>query len=363
MKKNKFIAILSFITFFFVACTQEVGSKDEATKEEVEKPVEPIEITDTPPSSPYTELESGINGSAGKNGRYVTFGSYPQSVLPENSKIKINESMSITVGAFTYYKGSDDGWYAKQWYAGDYRYFKVEPIKWRIVTDNYNNTGTKLLAAENILINFEYYQGGPASMRLGNAEYPQPNNYENSVVRAFLNGIEYTFEDLDNVKTQLVNKGFLQTAFTEEEQNIIEDTTVINNAKSTNPDGEERMWNKGVNKFASDKTTLDKIFLLSEEEVTRGEYGFEAYNVSDVNNTKPYGQGNKRIRLVTDYAVACGCTSKENAGSWWLRSPRENGREIKDGCIVRIINEYGSADVTTETSTPGIGVVPALCVK
>ena len=261
--------------------------------------------------------------------------------------------MTVTVGAYTYYKGSDDGWYAKKFWEGDYRYFKVEPIKWRIVTDDYNGTGKKLLVAENILINFEYYPGGRNSMRLGKGGGNEPNNYEKSMVRAFLNGIEYTFEELDNVNTQFVNRGFLQSAFSEEEQNIIEDTTVINNAKSTNPDGDEKKWNDGKNSFASDITTIDKIFLLSEEEVTRSDYGFEVYDNSDV----------KRIRLVTDYAVANGCSSMENAGRWWLRSPIENGSDMKNGAIVRTVDESGGANSREETSSFGTGVVPALCIK
>lgn len=360
MKRNQLISIFAFITILFTACTQEVSSSD-GKKKEKEKIVE---ITDTPPSSPYTELESGINGSAGTSGKYATFGSFPQTRLPGNSKITIDESMSITVGAYTYYKGSDNGWYAKMLWEGDYHYFRVEPIKWRIVTDDYNGTGTKLLVAENILINCEYYRGGQSSLRLGQSSMPQPNNYENSPVRAFLNGYEYTFETLDYVEKKFVDRGFLQSAFSEEEQNIIEDTTVINNAKSTNPDGDETRWNSGKNSFASDITTLDKIFLLSEEEVTRSEYGFDLYDVSDENNQKPYGKGNKRIRLVTDYAAASGCSrSEENAGSWWLRSPIESGGDFHSGAFVRTVDEYGGANSREETSSYQTGVVPALCIK
>ena len=54
MNKNQLITIITFGAFLFTACTQEVSSKDDVTK----KDKKPIELTDTPPGSPYTELEN-----------------------------------------------------------------------------------------------------------------------------------------------------------------------------------------------------------------------------------------------------------------------------------------------------------------
>ena len=117
---------------------------------------------------------SGADGSAGTSGTYVCFGDWPKTI--KAAGITVNESKSVQVGANTYYKGSDGAWYAKQQEnayhtgysysdntavaqssAGSYKYFKVEPIKWRVVTTDYNGSGKKLLLAENILINGTYY--------------------------------------------------------------------------------------------------------------------------------------------------------------------------------------------------------------
>ena len=119
-------------------------------------------------STPVTEE---VNGTT-----YVYFGVWPQSVLPATSTVTVDETVSVTMGANTYYLGSDGNYYAKctenAWGSGaEYkyhdgtqvgrggtttRYFKVEPIKWRVLTDNYS--GKKLLLAENILTaNVPYY--------------------------------------------------------------------------------------------------------------------------------------------------------------------------------------------------------------
>nr|MCR4899978.1 DUF6273 domain-containing protein [Treponema sp.] len=97
--------------------------------------------------------------------------------------------------------------------------YMVEPIKWRIVTKNYNNTGKALLVAENILI---------AGMH---------------------NAISWSQSD---VRIFLTNK-FLYAAFTVNAQTLIAntDTTL-----------------KGY------VQTIDKVFILSKAEIENPEYGF-----------------------------------------------------------------------------------------
>ena len=51
-----------------------------------------------------------------------------------------------------YYKGRDGQWYNKAWN----EYYKVEPIKWRVLTTDYNGTGKKLLLSESILYGVYY---------------------------------------------------------------------------------------------------------------------------------------------------------------------------------------------------------------
>ena len=107
-----------------------------------------VRTNDTP-----TQLPSGTSGTAGTDATYMYFGEWPQTIIA--SGVTVNESISKENGLFTYYYGSDGAWYVKQAeeaYGTDYtysngtsvaqggtsyKYFKVEPIKWRVLTTNY----------------------------------------------------------------------------------------------------------------------------------------------------------------------------------------------------------------------------------
>ena len=182
-------------------------------------------------STPYTKVDIQTIGET--TYEIVTFGSFPQS--EKTSTVSITSETKI-VGSFTYYKGDDNEWYAEL----NSKYYKVEPIKWRVLTTDYNGNGKKLLLAENILIKKPYDDDS--------------NSYADSTIRAYLTG------------------DFLTTAFTQAEQDAIAATTVVNNARSTNPDSNDKQWNNGANPYASDTPTSDKIFLLSEQEVTKADY-------------------------------------------------------------------------------------------
>lgn len=277
-----------------------------------------------------------------------------RSLKKTDNTINVDESVSKTVGSFTYYKGSDGEWYAKL----NSKYYKVEPIKWRVLTADYNGTGKKLLLAEKILINCMYYDY--TEDRTIGTETIYPNNYEHSRVRAFLNGLSYqkklNAQAALNANDKFKGKGFLQTAFTAEEIAAIAETCVVNNPRSTNPDGDSNasLWNSGGNTYASDTPTEDKLFLLSEQEVTKDDYGFAAYNAS-VNNT--------RIRMATAFAKANGAYQDSTAGYggyWWLRSPNYGY-----SYSARYVNYNGSAGYFSSSGVGSetTGVVPALCLN
>ena len=295
--------------------------------------------------TPYTPLPAGTDGSVGTSGTYVLFGDWPQTIMAAN--VTVDESQVAYVGAFTYYKGSDGAWYVKiledkasgyegpngfrysdgsrvqYYYKKSYRYFKVEPIKWRILTNNYNGTGKKLLLAESALTSemfcetfgdhshFENMDGNHYSFtldvtirQLENGTYIHHNNYEHSRIRAFLNGIPYIQGDENiylkglkpytRVNEEFVGRGFLQTAFTPALQSKIAVTTVDNSSRQNSGldllqtltaldrslyDGtmyyERGEEHKRVYfpKLTSNNTN-DKVFLLSPKEVTRKDYGF-----------------------------------------------------------------------------------------
>ena len=272
-------------------------------------------------STPYTKVGEQTIGET--TYEIVTFGTFPQSEKTDDT-ISVDETDSKTVGSFTYYKGSDGEWYAER----NSKYYKVEPIKWRVLTTDYDHdddastSGKKLLLAENILINKAYHASS--------------NNYENSSIRAYLIG------------------DFLTIAFTAQEQAAIAPTNVVNDARSTNPDSNATEFNGGVNIYASDNTTEDKIFLLSVQEATKEEYGFAAYDT--------YGAGNTRIRMTTAFARANGAYQKSTAGYggyWRLRSPNYNNSND-----VRFVYYDGDAGNTyCSVSLDSVGVVPALCLK
>ena len=143
----------------------------------------------------------------------------------------------------------------------------------------------------------------------------------------------------------------MYTAFTEAERAAIADTSVVNKARSTNPDENAAMWNSGDNRYASDTPTSDKIFLLCLQEATTNKYGFAAID----------GSNQTRIRKVTAFAKAMGVqyTANESYGGyWWLRSPY-----FKDSNQARYVNDGGNANKNISVQSSHVGVVPALCLN
>ena len=291
----------------------------------------PSEIPSNTSSDVPYETPQGIPS----NNTVVTFGSFPQTI--KKSGITVNESESKVVGMFTYYRGSDGEWYAKH----GSEYYKVEPIRWCVLTNNYN--GKKLLHAEKVLINCAYYDFELAKRIIeGNTVYP--NNYKESRIRAYLNGLSYqvaasTGTQVEN--NEFLGKGFLQTAFTAEEQAKIATTIVDNSERSTYPDSTPTYQYRG-NKWACENT-YDKLFLLSKEEYGNIEY-------------------NKQYRLNTDFAKANGAVSGLNGasvtcGCYWLRSPHYNSYDGSLAFAQGIVYQNFEVDST------GNGVCPALVVQ
>jgi uncharacterized repeat protein (TIGR02543 family) len=305
--------------------------------------------------------------SYGTSGTYVYFGVWPQTIKADG--VNVDTNTTKTMGAATYYLGSDGYWYAKVT-AAPYNnatnytftdgtpvtkdsvyYFKVEPIKWRVLE-------TGKLLAESILANVAYYPYQNVDRTIGsNTVYP--NNYKESRIRAYLNGLSYTEKSsataakTDN--TAFSGKGFLQTAFTDKAQASITPTTVDNTAASTtDADSTTTGVNgDGTNQYACDKTS-DNIYLLSLKEVTdSATYKFGAYTAYDT----------LRRRTVSDYARATGAYMNTDTGNfqyrgwWWLRSPN-----YYYGSIARDVNINGYAYSHDTVNLTRGGVVPALSI-
>ena len=277
--------------------------------------------------STYTGTMSG--------GTYKKFGDWPQTVM--GSDVMVGEK-KITRGGLDFYVGTDGNYYVKQ---GD-KYYKVEPIVWRVLNKDYNSTGNALLLAERSLTGGVYYVD--RAQRTIGSQTVYANNYQYSTVRAWLNG---KYESGDTQAKDYTDTGFLQTAFTQSAQNLIATTTVDNSAASTNPASNDKQWSSGTNNYACADTT-DKIFLLSEKEATTDTYGFDAYNKSD----------STRIRVNTDYANATGAYQFSMKSRWWLRSPYYD-----DEIYAQHISEEGYTNICINYVNGKYCVVPALCVQ
>lgn len=274
-------------------------------------------------SSPSGSAPSGSNPSENNPGEsvgdlyvregYIYFGEYPQTIKAD--------SVTITATQDTrgYYLGSDGKYYAKivaNPYGSNYKfsnnttvvdgttyYFKVEPIKWRILKED---NGVAFLLCDSIIANHRFDDSS--------------NNYKESEIRAWL------------------NETFYSTAFTDLQQAIIKTTLVDNSASST---GESE------NQYACENTN-DKVFLLSYSEVTSSAYGF----TSDVDRIK---QTSDYVRANYGYMVTDG--SYYGNGWWWLRLPN-----VPYSYIARGVSHDGSVYGDNVSSTR-YGVVPALWIE
>lgn len=293
---------------------------------------------------------SGSKTINGKTWQLVTFGDAPQSV--KTSSVTVDENDTIKMGAYEYCYGSDGEWYFKfpnYSSATDYKYYKVEPIKWRVLTKNYNNTGKILLFAERSLDGREFY---PNSSIGGGAKL---YDYNASQLRGMLNGVPYNYWTGDTKDNQFVNKGLLQTYFSLSAQNKICTTEVDNGPNSTRPHSdclEESVTDdpNDVSKYhyaTGTSNTKDKLFPLSLYEITNPEYGFLDDITADDARKDPF----------SDYMLA---RIKKNSYEYWLRTPGIT----KHANVRRVIYSLQSGYIEWggEDANLWRGFRPAICI-
>ena len=280
-----------------------------------------------------------------REGDYIYFGEYPQTIKADDVTV------TDTTDSRGYYLGDDGNYYARviaNPYESSYTfstgagvtegteyYFKVEPIRWRILSEE---DGAAFILCDSIIANVPYQSdytydsntGLCYTTANGAPDGTYANNYKYSEVRAWLNAT------------------FYETAFNSLQQEIVLTTEVDNSAASTNPYGNETLWNNGVNDYACESTN-DKIFLLSEAEATNDLYGFASYNESDT----------ARRMLTSDYSRATGAWLDYYGNGWWrLRSPY---------CYLnygaRGVDSVGQASDDFNIINTIVGVVPALRIR
>ena len=256
-----------------------------------------------------------------REGNYIYFGEYPQSIKASSVTI------TSTVDSRGYFLGSDNAYYAKvvaspfdsaykfssnqTVTSGTEYYFKVEPIKWRIISEN---SGKAVLLCESIIDSSCYDSTN--------------NNYKDSDIRAWLNGTFYT------------------KAFGALEAALIQTVTVDNTLATTG-------HTENANVCAD---TSDKVYLLSYKDVTNSAYGFSS-NVNDVNLL--------RMKKTSDYAIAKGAYTSDSSqtaykgnGIWMLRTPNDTYTHF-----IRECDHSGAVtDGGTNITSTFFGVVPAITI-
>ena len=272
-----------------------------------------------------------------REGNYIYFGEYPQTIKADDVTI------TSIMDERGYYLGSDGFYYAAVTAApcqsgykfstdanvtsGVVYYFKVEPIRWRILSES---DGCAFILCDSIITSAAYQSDFKNKYTTANGAPTgtYANNYEYSEIRKWLN---------DN---------FYNTAFSDLEKEIILITTVDNSAETLY--GYD--YSGEISGMYACESTDDKVFLLSISEASNSAYGFYAKDASN---------DEARQMLTSDYARATGVyMCSENylygAGCWWLRSPYYfnwyNARQV-----------YYSGSITIEEIDYGMyGVVPAI---
>lgn len=201
-----------------------------------------------------------------------------------------------------------------------YRYFKWEPIKWKVLNNNDNGT---LFVMSDCALDCEMYCNDDEQLPYSTI------TWENSTIRSWLNG------------------SFYQTAFSAEEQNAISNWNVVN----------EDYPDCGV-KGGND--TTDKVYLLSVSDMTNELYGFCGIDSkSKSRQIQPsayaYIRGVSRNYWSASYY---GADKFPGCCTWWLRT---SGYSAEGDSCAASVEENGVVwQYDHETWSDTFGVVPAL---
>lgn len=265
------------------------------------------------PANPVHHCMKQEDGTDDTDWSYICFGSYPQT------EVKGDALTSAVTGAS--YDAHGDAWvdgtkyrricksdtnYHGYFGDRDYRYFKWEPIKWRVL----KNDGSTLFVIADRGLDCKDY----------NEEFA-PVTWEECTLRKWL------------------NSEFYHAAFDSGEQEAVVDCTMAN---QNNPE----YGTEGGN------NTNDKVYILSIEEAANPSYGL--CEDSDMNSAS-------RLFKASDYAHAMGAGTgvDEYGGScWWLRSPGSTGDSAAAVLGSGYIHEAGSSVNIISSS-----VVPALHIN
>ena len=218
-------------------------------------------------------------------------------------------------------------------------WFKYEPIKWRILSEA---NGEALILCEMIIDSRDYCNFDEETQQTVKYSHNGGNGYANN----------YALSDI----RAWLNDTFYNTAFSALQKEYIKLTTVKNDLTSANPNSDPTFETRDKYVSFLCEDTKDNIFLLSFQEATNDAYGYnpDMENVADA----------AREKIPTDYAKCQGVkVSKDtgyvgNGAYWWLRTPAEYATYSSRGVLFN-----GAAGGGIGVSNVHVGVVPALVIN
>ena len=218
-------------------------------------------------------------------------------------------------------------------------WFKYEPIKWRILSEA---NGEALILCEMIIDSREYCNFDEETQQTVKYSHNGGNGYANN----------YALSDI----RAWLNDTFYNTAFSALQKEYIKLTTVKNDLTSANPNSDPTFETRDKYVSFLCEDTEDHIFLLSFQEATNDAYGYnpDMENVADA----------AREKIPTDYAKSQGVKVSKDTGYvgngtfWWLRTPAEYAAYSSRGVLYN-----GAAGGGIGVSNVHVGVVPALVIN
>lgn len=313
--KEKILSLILIVAVLLTMQSIMVLAKTEMTESEMEDDQGSVESTGIMPFNPVHHCTKTTNWADGTDytvWSYIYFGSYPQTeITGSNLTSAITEASydvngDAWVNGIKYRRISKRDTNNEEFFGNsEYRYFKWERIKWRVL----KNEGSTLFVVADKGIDCKSYNEKLIDI-----------TWENCTLRNWL------------------NNDFYSTAFNAREQGAIEQQNVVNE-DNPNPNYHTEGGND----------TTDKVYLLSIGEAADTKYGFcEDRNV----------MSKSRCMQISDYAHVMGGDTDSwwNSCYWWLRSPGwyTNYATFAGGCI-----DAPSVSVDTNINA----VVPVLHLK
>lgn len=291
------------------------------------------------------------DGTYNPNGSYLLMGTYPQTIKSADVTIDttLNGSNGWNVGSDgNLYKGISANPYTSEFSSPTYHfsdktiivknqtyYFKLEPMRWRIINNPKTGGWAMLMADKAIDTNIYDLQGEPG--------------YENSYLREFFLTNFYGMHFSTTVKDLMVTKPIYNDLGSTKEDGIYY------------PYGFDKVWDN--NPYVG-KALNDKIYAYSASELTNNNLGF---------STKFTTKDAKRRVKPTDYALARGAAARSSGEykgyvSWWTRSPYPVTNDSSYPSVMVVDADGSLADESTysysfgltKPTSNGYGIVPSI---